>query len=871
MATPMFEQYAEAKAAHPNEILFFRMGDFYEMFYEDARTANRVLGLALTSRSREPGAPPMAGVPFHQKDVYIAKLIRAGYRVAVCEQVEDPKLAKGLVKREVIQVVTAGTVTADTLLDEKKPNYLLAICPDGEKTGLAWVDLSTGCFETTDTSAPRLMDDISRVSPAEILIPETILHSNPAFAGRVKSISPGATITPCPDWTFEHRAALRTLTDHFGTSTLSGFGLTGTEIGIRASGAALSYLLDTQKCNLTHIGALKPFASGRTLRLDRATRISLELVETMREREKKGALLHLLDRTRTPMGARLMREWILSPLADLNEIMERQAGVAEFFEIRAIRGRLQDALKNISDIERLCSRISTGSCSARDVAGLGRSLSELPKIHETLQSARSPIISNAAAGLDSQSELADVIRRAIEVSPPLSLREGGLIRDGYNSELDELRKLKREGKNWMANFQAEETSRTGIKNLKVGYNRVFGYYIEVTNAGKTLVPVDYVRKQTIKNAERYITEALKSYEEKILNAEERGNELEYNLFNEVRLKAAEKTPQLQKIARKIAVLDVLAALAETALERAYCRPEVNDSEVIEIVDGRHPVLDAGADGSQFVPNSAYLDNEDNRLMIITGPNMAGKSTYIRQVALIVLMAQMGSYIPAKSARIGIVDGIFTRVGASDEIHRGQSTFMVEMTETANILNNATSRSLIILDEVGRGTSTYDGVSLAWAITEHIHTKIKARTLFATHYHELVALEQTLKGLKNFNIAVSEWQDQIIFLRKIVPGGTDKSYGLHVARLAGIPKEVISRAKAVLANLESAALDGEDMASFVPPAEVAGKKSMQLTFFKTPAEKVVEMLKKIDVNSMTPLESLSFLSGLKEELRKEDKQ
>jgi len=786
--TPVMRQYQQVKAQYPDMIVLFHMGDFYEMFYEDAKTAARVLSLTLTSRSKGEKAIPMAGVPCHAVHGYVKRLIDAGYKVAVCDQIQDPKEAKGIVDRDVTRVITPGTLTEDALLDSKDHNYLVAVITGEDTAGLSWVDLSTGEFKAEDAAARKLLDELTRLNPAELLLPESMRERQEALLDRLRQET-GAMITLRPDWAFGREAARKALLEHFRVHSLEGFDCESLGPALSAAGATLQYLTETQKISLGHIRRLTRTRDSDRVVLDRATQISLELTRTMRDGHRRGSLLWLLDRTVTSMGGRLLKAWLISPLRSQDAISARQEGVAEFFKARGLRRAVRTHLDQVYDIERLAARVATGRANARDLVALRRSLEPLPALKEQLAEADTGRLTEIARALDPVAEARALIEAAIAAEPPVTLKEGGLIRDGYAVQIDELRSIQREGRSWIARFQAREIAKTKIPSLKIGYNQVFGYYIEVTHTYAKQVPLDYVRKQTLKNAERYITPELKEYETRVLTAEDRGRELEYDLFVKVREEIDGYTGRLQETARRLAELDVLASLADVATENRYVRPDVTDGHEIHIVNGRHPVLERAVNES-FVPNDTTLDGETTQIMVITGPNMAGKSTYIRQVALIVLMAHMGSFVPADSARIGLADRIFTRVGASDELTRGQSTFMVEMIETANILNNATDRSLIILDEVGRGTSTFDGVSIAWAVAEYIAQHLKSRTLFATHYHELTELSALFSQIKNYNIAVREWQDEIIFLRSIVEGGTDKSYGIHVARLAGVPREVV---------------------------------------------------------------------------------
>ena len=865
--TPVMRQYEEIKSQYRDMILLFHMDDFYEMFHDDAKVAARVLGLTLTSRSKGEKAIPMAGVPVHSVHNYVKRLIEAGHKVAVCDQVQDPKEAKGIVDRDVTRVITAGTLTEDALLESKDHNYLVAVLPGDGQAGLSWVDLSTGEFNVADARVGKLADELARLNPSEVLLPESMRTEREDEIERLRQET-RAMITFRPDWAFGRDAARKTVLEHFGVKTLDGFGCESLGPALSAAGATLQYLQETQKIPLGHIRRLKRFSDDDRVALDRPTRISLELIRTMREGESRGTLFWLLDKTATPMGGRLLKEWLIGPLRSREDILTRQDGVEEFFRDRSLRRRVRDALKTVYDIERLTARVATGRANARDLVALRRSLEPLPALKEELAAGNTVRLRAVAEGLDPVEEARTLIAAAVAPEPPATLKEGGLIRTGYSAELDELRSIQRDGKSWIARFQAQESKRTNIPTLKVGYNKVFGYYIEVTHAHAEKIPAEYVRKQTLKNAERYITPELKEYETRVLTAEDRARELEYDLFVKTRQETDKYTPRLQETARALAELDVLATLAEVAEENRYVRPDVTDGHELRIVNGRHPVLEKTV-AEAFVPNDTDMDGESVQMMIITGPNMAGKSTYIRQVALIALMAHMGSFVPADSARIGLVDRIFTRVGASDELSRGRSTFMVEMTETANILNNATDRSLIILDEVGRGTSTFDGVSIAWAVAEHIAQRLKSRTLFATHYHELTELALMYNAIRNYNIAVREWQDEIIFLRSIVEGGTDKSYGIHVARLAGVPREVIERAKVILNNLEAATLDENDKPKFAVAARKNRSKptEIQLALFGGESDVVADALRRIDLNALTPLDAMKKLEELKQLLEK----
>jgi DNA mismatch repair protein MutS len=809
----MMQQYQDAKERHPGMLLFFRMGDFYELFHDDAQTAAQVLGLTLTSRDK---TVPMAGFPHHQLEHYLQKLLHLGYRAAVCDQVEDPAAAKGLVKREVTRVVTPGTVTEDDLLDPRMSNHLVAIAPEGAAVGLAWAELSTGQFFAAEVPWSRLADELARLAPAECLCGESnfnrrlavlgLFHTSagPISAANTDSAAPALgswSVSIRPDWTFDSRTAKNALHEQFGVLTMSGFGFSDDQLCLVAAGALVQYLHETLKARLAHLHRLRPYHHDHYLRLDEVTRRSLEITQTLKGGDREGSLLAAIDRTVTNMGGRLLAEWLVAPLADRPAIEARQGAVAELRDNARLCADLRAELEKVADLQRLTARVSTGRSSPRDLASIGSTMRLLPKVKAKLTARQSTLLAELETRLELCPDLRQLIDAVLVDEPPQSPREGGLIRDGYSADLDELRGIARGGKEWIARFQSQEIARTGIASLKVGFNKVFGYYIEITHAQATKVPTDYQRKQTLKNAERYITPDLKEYEEKVLSAEDKINEREYELFLWLRDQVAARTTLLLQTAEVLATLDVLVGLADLAVTRGYCRPELCDDPVLEIEAGRHPVLDQSLPAGTFVPNQVSLGAEQGTFWLITGPNMSGKSTFIRQVALITLLAHLGSFVPAQRARVGITDRIFTRVGASDELSRGQSTFMVEMTEAANILNNATNRSLVILDEIGRGTSTYDGVSLAWAIAEYLHNAIGCRALFATHYHELAQLAGTLPGLRNHNVLAREEGGTVVFMHQIAPGSADKSYGIHVAQLAGVPGEVLERAKSVLAELE----------------------------------------------------------------------
>ncbi|MEN6457797.1 MAG: DNA mismatch repair protein MutS [Thermoguttaceae bacterium] len=868
--TPMMKQYEEAKQACPDTLLLFRMGDFYEMFHEDAKTAARVLNLALTSREKGENATPMAGFPHHQLESYLGKLIAAGLRAAVCEQVEDPKTAKGLVRREVTRIVTPGTVTDDALLDPRESNFLAAVAP-GEPVGLAWVELSTGRFVTAAFPSAQLPDQLARLAPAECLLSE----DGPPLAAE---LSERMMTTRRPAWAFSPSTARQTLEKHFGTAGLEGFGFSDTATdgqAIRAAGAILHYLAETQKSSLEHIDRLVPYRASGTLEIDQSSRRSLEITRTIRDGRRAGSLLWVLDRTQTAMGSRLLSDWVANPLTDVAPIRARLDAVAELVRQPALGADLHESLRRVYDVERLLARVTTGRCGPRDLSFLGRTLQSLPAIKAKLAARQSGLLAELEGAIDLCAELRATLDRALADDCPLASRDGGFIRDGFSPELDALRELAHGGKQWIARYQAQEAERTGITSLKVGFNQVFGYYIEITNAHREKIPVEYIRKQTVKNAERYITPELKEYEEKVLTADQQSQDLEYKLFQRLREIVAVDRRRLQSTAAALAQVDVLAALAELARARNYCRPEIVEEPVLKIVDGRHPVLEVIEPDGKFVPNDIVCGSDtasngegQGTILLITGPNMAGKSTYIRQVALVTLMAQIGSFVPARQATVGVADRIFARVGASDELTRGQSTFMVEMIETARILHAATPRSLVILDEIGRGTSTYDGISLAWSVVEHLHDRIGCRTLFATHYHELTDLAKSLPGVQNMNVAVREWQDEVIFLHKIVAGAADKSYGIHVARLAGVPREVVSRSKEILAQLEDERLDADGRAKIARHAPTVKTSHLQLTLFTAADHPLIDELRRVDVNNLTPLGALQLVQQWQETLARE---
>ncbi|MCA9035433.1 MAG: DNA mismatch repair protein MutS [Planctomycetaceae bacterium] len=870
--SPMMERYMEVKRENPGAMLLFRMGDFYELFYEDAQNAARVLGLTLTSRDKSSENPvPMAGFPYHQLDAYLQKLIHAGFRAAICDQVEDPKKAKGLVRREVTRVVTPGTLTDDQLLDPRESNFIACIAPSKTTIGLAWLELSTGRFLVSEIEPSLLHDELARIQPAECLIPESAVEERSLSLTRPDLGGP--VLTPRPAWCFSKEETRRLLNEHFETATLEGFDIEMFSPAVTAAGALLEYVRDTQRTALPHIERIEVFRRSRHMIIDEATRRSLELTHTMRDGRRENTLLGVLDQTQTPMGARLMAEWLSSPLTDLEHITQRLDAVEELIGDMNLRDQLRASLKEIYDLQRLTSRVATGRCSPRDLVCLATTLEQLPRLRARLAERRSRRLQTLEQRIELCPEARTAIRDMLVDEPPNTVTDGGVIRPGFHSQLDELRDLARGGKQWIANYQAKESTRTGIPNLKIGFNKVFGYYLEVTGSHRDKVPEDYIRKQTLKNQERYITPELKEYEDKVLRAEDQSKALEQELFAELREKVAHFVPLLLRTAEVLAEIDVFGSLSHLAAVAGYCRPELTVEPVADIREGRHPVLDRLMPAGQFVPNDIRLGIEGSepekpvagRVQIITGPNMAGKSTYIRQAALITIMAQMGSFVPASEARLGIADRVFARVGASDELGKGQSTFMVEMTETARILNAASCRSLVILDEIGRGTSTYDGISLAWAITEYLHDELQCRTLFATHYHELTELTQTLKHASNWNVAVQENNDDVIFLHRIVEGAAGRSYGIHVAKIAGVPRFVTERATTILDTLESDHLNSDGRPK-VPPRETRRQRSRQRSLFDMPEDPILDEIRQLEVDNLTPIQALQELARLRQQLR-----
>ncbi|NND96019.1 MAG: DNA mismatch repair protein MutS [Pirellulaceae bacterium] len=869
--TPMMRQYHEAKAACGDALLFFRMGDFYELFLEDAKVASKILGLTLTSRDKDSENPTaMAGFPHHQLDSYLHKLIQAGYRAAVCEQVEDPKQAKGLVKREITRVVSAGTLTDDGLLDPREANFLAAVYLLHDKkaekegrepmVGIAWAELSSGRFEAGTFTRSRIEDELARIGPAEVLYREDDARFSP------DTTAPWSW-TSRPAWSFAEDAARDALCKQFSVHNLEGFGFTDDDgPAVRAAGAVLTYLQETQRGGLDHLRSISAHQKTPVLQIDASTRRSLEITRTLRTASREGSLLDVIDHTCTPMGSRMLSDWIAAPLIQPSAIEARLDSVSEMVNDATLRGGVRQSLKQTFDLSRLLARIATGRTGPRDLQQVATTLASLPQLKARLTDRKSERLGSIEAHLHLCPQLRSQLESALADECPLSAGDGNFIRPGFDSELDTLRDLARGGKEWIAAYQQNQMDETGIQNLKVGYNKVFGYYLEVTNAQKDKVPDFFIRKQTLKNCERYITPELKEYEEKVLAADDKASSREQLIFQDLRAQTHRQLSTLQEVAVATAELDVLSALAELASTRSWVRPELTDDSVLRIDEGRHPVLDVTMPQGEFVPNDCVQSPECGMIHLITGPNMAGKSTYIRQIALITILAQSGSFVPATAATIGIADRIFARVGASDELSRGQSTFMVEMVETARILNTATSRSLVILDEIGRGTSTYDGLSLAWAITEHLHEQIGCRTLFATHYHELTQLEESLPRVANMNVAVKEWNEEVVFLHRIVAGGADKSYGIHVARLAGIPTSVNERAKDVLSQLEADHRDAFDRPTVTAPQQQSAG-NYQLTLFGYVDHPLLEQLQQLDVNAMTPIDAMKFLQQAQEDLKK----
>ena len=865
--SPMMQHYLETKKQYKDCVLFYRLGDFYEMFFEDAEIVSRELELTLTGKDcGQEKRAPMSGIPYHAADSYIAKLIEKGYKVAICEQVEDPKQAKGIVKREVIRVVTPGTVIESNLLEEKKNNYIMAIYKSGLYFGISVCDISTGEFLATQivehNNFARLLDEISRYSPAEIIVSDMMFNSKTEIE-KIKEhfetyISKESEESF--DGEYELLSGMYNIIDDKNEKIKN---LSDKKLAIYAINALLKYLEDTQKTSLDHINTIKIYNTTRYMALDINARRNLEITEKMRDKSKKGTLLWVLDKTSTSMGGRLLRRWLNDPLIDRKEINDRLDAVEELKDSIILRGDVVEALKKVYDIERLAGKISYGNANGRDMISLKNSVKQLPEIKKVLSTTGAGLLKEIYENIDTLNDIYEIIEKSIVDEPPIGVKDGGIIKIGYDPEIDKLKLATTEGKKWILELEAKEREQTGIKGLKVGFNKVFGYFIEVTKSNLSMVPDRYVRKQTLTNCERYITEELKNLENQILGAEERVVTLEYNAFCEIRSSIEKQIQRIQKTATLVSTLDVLVSFATVAEDMNYVKPEVDNGGVIDIKEGRHPVIEKMISNSNFVPNDTYLDEEGNRLAIITGPNMAGKSTYMRQVALITLMAQVGSFVPASYAKIGVVDKIFTRVGASDDLSMGQSTFMVEMMEVATILKEATKNSLVILDEIGRGTSTYDGLSIAWAVAEFIADKEKcgAKTLFATHYHELTELENKVEGVKNYSIAVKEKGEDIIFLRKIVDGGTDESYGVHVARLAGVPQVVTKKANEILQSLERRNVLNNKIIEQTPKKESAD----QIDMYNYKIAEVAHEIDRIDFNQLTPIDALNTLVKIKEKL------
>ena len=873
--TPMMQHYLKTHEEYKDCILFYRLGDFYEMFFDDAKVVSKELELTLTGKScgAEERAP-MCGIPYHAAETYLTRLVKKGYKVAICEQVEDPKLAKGMVKREVTRVVTPGTTLNAQALDETKNNYIMCIAYIGDHYGISSADITTGDYYVTEVDSERkLLDEVNKYQPTEIICNEAFYISGIDIDDMKNRM--GIVIYSLDAWYFSDETAQMTLKDHFKVRDLEGLGLADYDSGVIAAGALLKYLYETQKTTLSNLVAIHPYTTGKFMIIDSSTRRNLELVETLREKQKRGSLLWVLDKTRTAMGARTLRSFVEQPLIERTEIEERYDAIDEFNTNAITREEIREYLNPVYDLERLITRVTYQTANPRDLIAFRNSIHMLPPIKTLMSDFQSPLLKRLYEQLDTLDELYELIERSITEEPPLTLHDGGILKEGYNEEVDRLRKAKTDGKSWLADLEAKEREKTGIKNLKIKYNKVFGYYLEVTNSFKDMVPEYFTRKQTLANAERFITPELKELEDVILGAEDKLIVLEYELFREVRQKVADEVVRIQKTAKAVAQIDVFASLATVAEQNNYCRPKLNEKGLIDIKDGRHPVVERMIQNEMFVANDTYLDNGSNRVSIITGPNMAGKSTYMRQSALIVLMAQIGSFVPAKSAKIGIVDRIFTRVGASDDLASGQSTFMVEMSEVANILRNATSNSLLILDEIGRGTSTFDGLSIAWAVVEHISNPrlLGAKTLFATHYHELTELEGNLNSVNNYCIAVKEKGDDIVFLRKIVKGGADKSYGIQVAKLAGVPDNVIERAKEIVEELSN-----NDITEIVQniSAEGSSKRSKpkldevdleQISLLDTmDNDTILNELKELDLGQMTPIEAMNKLYELQNKVK-----
>ncbi len=868
--TPLMKQYYDVKAKYPDTILLFRVGDFFETFDEDAKTASKVLGITLTKRANGKAENvPLAGFPHHAIDTYLPKLVKAGFRVAVCEQTENPRFAKGIVKRDVVEVVTPGVSLNDKLLDHKQNNYLMSILIENENAGLAFCDISTGEFFCLDTIQSKIWSLLSSLAPSELIISK---GQKEIIESKIEKFSSPLRVTKIDDWLYDFEFANSLLLNHFQTKSLKGYGIEKMRLGISAAGTILNYVKETQKSGLKQINKISRYNSEDFLQLDPSTKRNLEIIFTMQDGVREGSLISILDKTETAMGGRMLKKWITAPLRNVKQILKRQECIKDFFNNKKLRKNINEELKEIGDLERLISKVCNARANPREMVAIKSSLKKIPLIRQLLDQSQSETLTAINEKFNDLENVVTIIDEAIVENPPVSFNEGGIIRSGFNPELDELRDISTNAKGWIANLQRTERERTGIPSLKVNYNKVFGYYIEISNTHKNKVPDDYIRKQTLVNSERYITPELKTYEDKILNAEETIADLESSLFDRVRTQVAESTAEIQENAKLIAMLDCYTSLAEAADDYNYTCPKINDDEIIEIKNGRHPVVERILPpGEKFTPNNTLLSNSDNQIILITGPNMAGKSVYLRQVGLIVLLAQIGSFVPADSAVIGIVDNIFTRVGASDNIIGGESTFLVEMQEAANILNNATKRSLILLDEVGRGTSTFDGISIAWAITEYLHEnpKTRAKTLFATHYHELNEMADIFPRIKNFKVEVREINDRVIFLHRVSAGGADHSYGIQVAQMAGLPEFVTKRAKEILFNLEDKELTPSEVKK-LKKKKFSADGDFQISLFEYKDDELRKEISDIPIDNLTPLDALNKLSELKKKLNKNEK-
>ena len=863
--TPMMRQYLEIKDAHQDSILFFRLGDFYEMFFDDAIEATRILHITLTARESGKGNKiPMCGVPHHAASNYIARLIKHGRKVAICEQVEEPTQGKTIVKREVVKIITPGTFMADDIIDASRNNFILSINVQKDNFGLAYADISTGEFRITELSnKEELFTELYKISPSECLVSDSFSKDKEFY--QIKDLDLG-TISINDDWYFDEDISVREIKNHFSVHSLDGFGCTDMNLAIGAGGALLKYLKNTQKSALKNINLMSTYRVNQFMTMDRNTHRHLELTQNQEDSSEKGTLLNVIDKTKTPMGKRRLKRWLLNPLLDIDEIEKRLETVQYFFDKSSIRIKTRELLGNIYDIERLSNKVSLGTANARDMIALSSSLKNMEDLKKLIDKQTVPgSLTELVKSIGKFDDVIKKIEECVSENPPNTIKEGGIIKEGFSAELEEVRYIVKNGKGWIQNLQKDEIERTGIGSLKVGYNRVFGYYIEVTKSNLDAIPSDYVRKQTLANAERFITEDLKKEESKIIGAEDRSKSLEYEIFCDLRQKIGEEIDRFKKISDCIADIDVLVNFSEVAVNNKYSRPKIRDEDILQIDNGRHPVLERILKDKEFIPNDVLMNSTDERIFIITGSNMAGKSTYIRQVALITIMAQMGCFIPADNALIGIIDRVFTRVGASDRLYRGMSTFMVEMLETANILNNATKKSLIILDEIGRGTSTFDGVSIAWAVVEYIHHKLQgAKAMFATHYHELTELTGIMEGVKNYHLAVQEWNDEIVFLYKVSEGSCDESFGIHVAKLAGMPKDVVNRSREILGNLHKDSFLGSMRARFSEEEKEGGK---QLDFFDATTQKhpIIKNIQDLNIDELTPLKALEILANYKKEV------